>query len=307
MVYTNALELIGHTPVLKTSHLLEEGSADFFVKLEKFNPGGSVKDRAALGMIEQAEKDGRLTKGMTIIEPTSGNTGIALALMGLLKGYRVVIVMPETMSIERRELIRAYGAELILTEGAKGTKGAIDKALELGQQEGYFIPQQFENPANPQKHYDTTAQEILKDLPSVDAVVLGVGTGGTIAGVGRKFKEKNHHAKIIAVEPAQSPILSGGTHSPHKIQGIGVGFVPGNYNKSVVDEVIAVDERDAMHTAKLFGEKEGILVGISSGAAIFAGLQVARRLGKGKSVLAIAPDGGEKYISTGLYDAGLGL
>ncbi|WP_104711796.1 cysteine synthase A [Helicobacter felis] len=307
MVYTNALELIGHTPVLKTSHLLEEGSADFFVKLEKFNPGGSVKDRAALGMIEQAEKDGRLTKGMTIIEPTSGNTGIALALMGLLKGYKVVIVMPETMSIERRELIRAYGAELILTEGAKGTKGAIDKALELGQQEGYFIPQQFENPANPQKHYDTTAQEILKDLPSVDAVVLGVGTGGTIAGVGRKFKEQNHHAKIIAVEPAQSPILSGGTHSPHKIQGIGVGFVPGNYDKSVVDEVIAVDERDAMYTAKLFGEKEGILVGISSGAAIFAGLQVARRLGKGKSVLAIAPDGGEKYISTGLYDAGLGL
>ncbi|WP_104758074.1 cysteine synthase A [Helicobacter salomonis] len=307
MVYTNALELIGHTPVLKTNHLLEEGSADFFVKLEKFNPGGSVKDRAALGMIEQAEKDGRLTKGMTIIEPTSGNTGIALALMGLLKGYKVVIVMPETMSIERRELIRAYGADLILTEGAKGTKGAIDKALELGQQEGYFIPQQFENPANPQKHYDTTAQEILKDLPGVDAVVLGVGTGGTIAGVGRKFKEQSHHAKIIAVEPTQSPILSGGMHSPHKIQGIGVGFVPGNYDKSVVDEVIAVDERDAMHTAKLFGEKEGILVGISSGAAIFAGLQVARRFGNGKSVLAIAPDGGEKYISTGLYDAGFGL
>lgn len=304
MVYNNALELIGNTPILKTNHLLEPGVADLFVKLEKFNPGGSVKDRAALGMIEQAQKDGRLKEGSTIIEPTSGNTGIALALMGLLKGYRVIIVMPETMSTERRELIKAYGAELILTEGAKGTKGAIDKALELSKQEGYFIPQQFENPANPQKHYDTTAQEILKDLPYVDALVLGVGTGGTIAGVGRKFKEKGHPAKIIAVEPAQSPILSGGTHKAHKIQGIGVGFVPANYDKSVVDAVIAVDERDAMQCAKLFGEKEGILVGISSGASIFAGMQVARKLGKGKSVLAIAPDGGEKYISTGLYDDG---
>ncbi|WP_163531768.1 cysteine synthase A [Helicobacter suis] len=303
MVYQNALELIGNTPILKTNHLLEAGAADLFIKLEKFNPGGSVKDRAALGMIEQAEKDGRLKKGMTIVEPTSGNTGIALALIGLLKGYKVTIVMPDTMSVERRELIRAYGAELILTPGAQGTKGAIDKALQMGQQEGYFIPQQFENPANPQKHYNTTAEEILKDLPKVDALIFGVGTGGTIAGVGRKFKEKNHHAKIIAVEPAQSPILSGGTHSPHKIQGIGVGFVPANYDKAVVDKVIAVDERDAAHTAKLFGEKEGILVGISSGAAIFAGIQVARQLGKGKSVLALAPDGGEKYISTGLYDA----
>ncbi|WP_104749160.1 cysteine synthase A [Helicobacter cynogastricus] len=307
MIYQNALELIGHTPILKTSHLLEKGMADLFVKLEKFNPGGSVKDRAALGMIEQAEKEGRLKTGMTIVEPTSGNTGIALALMGLLKGYKVIIVMPETMSVERRELICAYGAELILTPGALGTKGAIDKALEIGATPGHFIPQQFENPANPQKHYNTTAEEILKDLPHVDALVLGVGTGGTIAGVGRKFKEQNHPAKIIAVEPAQSPILSGGAHSPHKIQGIGVGFVPSNYDKSVVDEVIAVDEKDAIHTAKLFGQKEGILVGISSGAAIFAGLQVARHLGKGKCVLAIAPDGGEKYISTGLFNAGFGL
>ncbi|GMB93053.1 Cysteine synthase CysK [Helicobacter bizzozeronii] len=302
MIYNNALNLIGNTPVLKTSKLLEEGAADLYVKLEKFNPGGSVKDRAALGMIEQAEKEGKLKKGMRIVEPTSGNTGIALALIGLLKGYKVIIVMPETMSMERRELIKAYGAELVLTPGSLGTSGAIEKALEIGSSPGHFIPQQFENPANPQKHYDTTAQEILKDLPGVDAVVLGVGTGGTISGVGRKFKEQNHPAKIIAVEPAQSPILSGGTHTPHKIQGIGVGFVPANYDKSVVDEVIAVDERDAMHTAKLFGEKEGILVGISSGAAIFAGLQMARTLGKGKSVLAIAPDGGEKYISTGLYD-----
>ncbi|WP_163533957.1 cysteine synthase A [Helicobacter suis] len=307
MIYQNALELIGDTPILKTNHLLEAGAASLFVKLEKFNPGGSVKDRAALGMIEQAEKEGRLKKGMTIIEPTSGNTGIALALMGLLKGYKVMIVMPDTMSVERRELIRAYGAELILTPGSQGTKGAIDKALEIGKQEGYFIPQQFENPANPQKHYNTTAEEILKDLPKVDAVVFGVGTGGTIAGVGRKFKEKNHPAQIIAVEPAQSPILSGGKHSPHKIQGIGVGFVPANYDKAVVDGVIAVDERDAAHTARLFGEKEGILVGISSGAAIFAGMQVARQLGKDKSVLALAPDGGEKYLSTGLYDAGSAL
>ncbi|WP_163534745.1 cysteine synthase A [Helicobacter suis] len=307
MIYQNALELIGDTPILKTNHLLEAGAASLFVKLEKFNPGGSVKDRAALGMIEQAEKEGRLKKGMTIIEPTSGNTGIALALMGLLKGYKVMIVMPDTMSVERRELIRAYGAELILTPGSQGTKGAIDKALEIGKQEGYFIPQQFENPANPQKHYNTTAEEILKDLPKVDAVVFGVGTGGTIAGVGRKFKEKNHPAQIIAVEPAQSPILSGGKHSPHKIQGIGVGFVPANYDKAVVDGVIAVDERDAAHTARLFGEKEGILVGISSGAAIFAGMQVARQLGKDKLVLALAPDGGEKYLSTGLYDAGSAL
>ncbi|WP_163566002.1 cysteine synthase A [Helicobacter suis] len=307
MIYQNALELIGDTPILKTNHLLEAGAASLFVKLEKFNPGGSVKDRAALGMIEQAEKEGRLKKGMTIIEPTSGNTGIALALMGLLKGYKVMIVMPDTMSVERRELIRAYGAELILTPGSQGTKGAIDKALAIGKQEGYFIPQQFENPANPQKHYNTTAEEILKDLPKVDAVVFGVGTGGTIAGVGRKFKEKNHPAQIIAVEPAQSPILSGGKHSPHKIQGIGVGFVPANYDKAVVDGVIAVDERDAAHTARLFGEKEGILVGISSGAAIFAGMQVARQLGKDKLVLALAPDGGEKYLSTGLYDAGSAL
>ncbi|BDQ28935.1 Cysteine synthase CysK [Helicobacter ailurogastricus] len=304
MIYSSALELIGNTPILKTSKLLEVGAGDLFVKLEKFNPGGSVKDRAAWGMIEQAEKDGRLIKGMTIVEPTSGNTGIALALIGLLKGYKVIIVMPDTMSIERRELIRAYGAELVLTPGSQGTKGAIDKALEIGAAPGHFIPQQFENPANPNKHYCTTAEEILWDLPDLDALVLGVGTGGTIAGVGRKFKESKHKAQIIAVEPAQSSILSGGAHSPHKIQGIGVGFVPANYDKSVVDEVIAVDERDAIHTARLFGQKEGILVGISSGAAIFAAMQVARRLGQGKSVLTLAADGGEKYISTGLYDDG---
>ncbi|BCZ18129.1 Cysteine synthase CysK [Helicobacter sp. NHP19-003] len=302
MIYKNTLDLIGNTPVLKTSKLLEEGAGDLYVKLEKFNPGGSVKDRAAWGMIEQAEKNGWLTEGMTIVEPTSGNTGIALALIGLLKGYKVIIVMPDTMSIERRALIKAYGAELVLTPGSLGTKGAIDKALEIGANPGHFIPQQFENPANPNKHYSTTAEEILWDLPEVDAVVLGVGTGGTIAGVGRKFKENGHKAKIIAVEPAQSPILGGGQHSPHKIQGIGVGFIPGNYDASVVDEVIAVDEKDAIHTARLFGQKEGILVGISSGAAIFAGMQVARKLGQGKSVVALAADGGEKYMSTGLYD-----
>ncbi|WP_104690666.1 cysteine synthase A [Helicobacter heilmannii] len=302
MIYNSTLDLIGNTPILKTSRLLEEGAADLYVKLEKFNPGGSVKDRAALGMIEQAEKNGWLAPGTTIVEPTSGNTGIALALIGLLKGYQVIIVMPDTMSVERRELIKAYGAELVLTPGSLGTKGAIDKALEIGAAPGYFIPQQFENPANPSKHYSTTAEEILRDLPDADAVVLGVGTGGTIAGVGRKFKESGHKARVIAVEPAQSPVLSGGRHSPHKIQGIGVGFIPGNYDKSVVDEVIAVDEKDAIRTARLFGQKEGILVGISSGAAIFAGMQVAQRLGKGKSVLALAPDGGEKYISTGLYD-----
>ncbi|MDD7792805.1 cysteine synthase A [Clostridium sp. 'White wine YQ'] len=303
MIYENALQLVGNTPVLKVKTLTDENSAEVYVKLEKFNPGGSVKDRAALGMIEKAEELGLLKPGSTIVEPTSGNTGIAIAMIGKLKGYRVVITMPETMSKERRDLLKAYGAELILTEGAKGMKGAIAKATELVEQEGYFMPQQFTNLANPEKHYETTAEEIYKDIPDLDAFVSGVGTGGTVTGVGKNLKN-NHKSdvKVIAVEPAKSPVLSGGNPGPHKIQGIGAGFVPDIYDASVIDEIIQVTEEDAFKTAKDFATKEGVLIGISAGGALYAALQVAKKLGQGKKVLVIAPDGGEKYISMGLYD-----
>ncbi|EHJ01877.1 MULTISPECIES: cysteine synthase A [unclassified Clostridium] len=303
MIYNRGLELIGNTPILKVNNLIkDENIADIYVKLEKFNPGGSVKDRAALGMIEKAEREGILKPGSTIVEPTSGNTGIALALIGKLKGYKVTIVMPETMSKERRDLIKAYGANLILTEGAKGMKGAIEKALEIGGGDGFFIPQQFENIANPEKHYETTAEEIYKDIPDLDAFVAGVGSGGTIIGVSKNLKKKISKVKAIAVEPASSPVLSGGNPGGHKIQGIGAGFVPSIYEKEYVDEVLSVKDEDAFKTAKAFVEEEGILVGISSGAAIYAAIEVAKKLGKGKKVLAIAPDGGEKYISMGLFD-----
>lgn len=303
MIYNNGLELIGNTPILKVNSLIkDENIADIYVKLEKFNPGGSVKDRAALGMIEKAEKDGILKPGVTIVEPTSGNTGIGLAFAGRLKGYKVIIIMPETMSKERRDLIKAYGAELILTEGAKGMKGAIEKAMEIGSGEGFFVPQQFENIANPEKHYETTAEEIYKDIPDLDAFVSGVGSGGTLIGISKNLKKKNSNIKAIAVEPANSPVLGGGNPGGHKIQGIGAGFIPGVYEKEYVDEIVPVKDEDAFKTAKAFGEIEGILVGISSGAAIYAAVQVAKKLGKGKKILAIAPDGGEKYISMGLYD-----
>ena len=303
MIYNGVLELVGNTPILKVNNLIkEENIADLYVKLEKFNPGGSVKDRAALGMIEKAEKEGLLKPGSIIVEPTSGNTGIALAFIGKLKGYKVIIVMPETMSKERRELIKAYGAELVLTEGTKGMKGAIEKALEIGSEEGYFIPQQFENLANPEKHYATTADEIYRDIPDLDAVIAGVGTGGTIIGVSKNLKNKNANIKSVAVEPANSPVLSGGNPGGHKIQGIGAGFVPGIYEKAYVDEIVQVKDEDAFKTAKAFAEEEGILIGISAGAALYAAIEIAKKLGKGKKVLAIAPDGGEKYISMGLYD-----
>ncbi|MBD7910329.1 cysteine synthase A [Clostridium cibarium] len=302
MIYYNGLDLIGNTPVLKVKSLTQENSAEVYVKLEKWNPGGSVKDRAALGMIEKAEKQGILKKGTTIVEPTSGNTGIGLALVGRLKGYNVIIVMPETMSKERRDLIKAYGAELILTDGSKGMKGAIDKALEYEDKPGYFIPQQFENIANPEKHYETTAEEIYKDINDLDYIVAGVGSGGTITGVAKNLKKKIPGIKAVAVEPAASPVLSGGNPGAHKIQGIGAGFIPGNYESEYIDEVIQVDDSNAFKVAKEFAEKEGILIGISSGAAIYAALGIAKKVGKGKKVLAIAPDGGEKYISMGLYD-----
>lgn len=302
MIYNGILELVGKTPVLKVNSLVDENSAEVYVKLEKFNPGGSVKDRAALGMIEKAEKEGLLKPGVTIVEPTSGNTGIGLAMIGKLKGYKVIIIMPETMSKERRDLIKAYGAELVLTEGSKGMKGAIEKALEYEKQGGYFIPQQFENIANPEKHYATTAEEIFEDINDLDYFISGVGTGGTVTGVGKNLKEKISGVKVVAVEPSKSPVLSGGNPGPHKIQGIGAGFIPGNYDSSIIDEVVQVTDEDAFKTAKEFAAQEGVLIGISSGAAVFAALELAKKVGKGKKILAIAPDGGEKYISMGLYD-----
>ncbi|WP_446898365.1 cysteine synthase A [Clostridium sp. LBM24168] len=303
MIFDNAIDLIGNTPLLKLNNLKIEGAADVYLKLEKFNPGGSIKDRAALGMIERAERENLLKKGDTIVEPTSGNTGIALAMIGKLKGYKVTIVMPETMSVERRNTIKAYGAELILTDGTKGMKGAIEKAYEIAKDKpGFYIPQQFINIANPQKHYETTAEEILKELDKVDAFVAGVGTGGTVIGVGENLKKHDKDTEIVAVEPANSPVLSGGQTGPHKIQGIGAGFVPDIYKPELVDKIITVTDEDAFKYARIVAKEEGILVGISSGANVYAALQVAKELGNGKAVVTVAPDGGEKYLSMGLYD-----
>ena len=302
MIYNGAIELIGNTPILKVKSMVDENCADVYVKLEKFNPGGSVKDRAALGMIEKAEKEGILKEGSVIVEPTSGNTGIGLAMIGRLKGYKVVIVMPETMSKERRDLIKAYGAELVLTEGSKGMKGAIEKANELVKNKGYFMPQQFENIANPEKHYETTADEIFNDINDLDVFVAGVGTGGTATGVGKRLKEKINGIQVVAVEPSNSQVIAGKKPGAHKIQGIGAGFIPQNYKAEYVDNVVPVTDDDAIRTAVEFAKKEGILVGISSGAAIYTAIEIAKKLGKGKKVLALSPDGGEKYISMGIYE-----
>ena len=301
MIYNNVLELIGKTPVLKLNNFNLENAAEVFVKLEKYNPGGSVKDRAALGMIEAAERDGLLKEGSVIVEPTSGNTGIALAMIGKLKGYKVIIVMPDTMSKERRDLITAYGAELVLTEGIKGMKGAIEKAEEMVEKHGYFMPQQFENFANSLKHYETTANEIYEDIKDLDVFVAGVGTGGTVSGIAKRLKELNPNVKVVAVEPKSSPVISGGNPGAHKIQGIGAGFIPGIYEGKYVDEVMTVDDNDAIRTAVEFAEKESVLIGISSGAAVYAAIEIAKTIGAGKKVIAIAPDGGEKYISMGIY------
>lgn len=277
MIYNGILELIGKTPILKLNNLVsDDNMAEVYVKLEKFNPGGSVKDRAALGMIEKAEKEGLLKKGSIIVEPTSGNTGIGLALIGKLKGYKVIIVMPETMSKERRDLIKAYGAELVLTDGSKGMKGAIEKAIEIAVGDEYFIPQQFENYANPEKHYETTAEEIYKDIPDLDAIVAGVGTGGTLVGISKNLKNKNAQIKTVAVEPFSSPILSGGKPGAHKIQGIGAGFIPGIYDEKYIDEVLKVKDEDALKITKDVAQIEGVLVGISSGAAIYGAIEIAK-------------------------------
>lgn len=303
MIFNNVIDMIGNTPLFKLSNIIGEDMADIYVKLEKLNPGGSIKDRAALGMIEKAEREGIIKPGYTIVEPTSGNTGIALAMIGKLKGYKVIIVMPDTMSIERRNMMKAYGAELVLTEGTKGMKGAIEKAVEIAEgKEGYYIPQQFINEANPEKHYETTADEIIKDLNEFDAFVAGVGTGGTIAGVGKKLKQHNSNIKVVAVEPAKSPVISGGQAGAHKIQGIGAGFIPDIYNKEIVDEVMTITDEEAFEYARLMGKEEGVLVGISSGANLAAAVKIAKQLGKGKKVVTVAPDGGEKYLSMGLYD-----
>ncbi len=299
------LDLIGNTPLLKLNRLASEGSAEVWVKLEGFNPGGSVKDRPALAMIEDAEKKGKLKKGMTIVEPTSGNTGIGLAMVAAIKGYRLILTMPESMSLERRKLLQAYGAELVLTPAAQGMKGATTKADEiLASGREYFKPDQFGNPANPQVHRRTTAKEILGQMGAkkIDAFVAGVGTGGTITGVGEAFRKKFKNITIVAVEPAASPLLSGGQPGPHTIQGIGANFVPVILNTKIYDEVITVSNEDAADTTRRLAREEGLLVGVSSGAACWAALRVAARLGKGKRVVTIFPDVGERYLTTGLFE-----
>ncbi|MGC8837330.1 MAG: cysteine synthase A [Anaerolineae bacterium] len=297
------LQLIGNTPVVRLRRVPEPGSATVWAKLEGFNPGGSVKDRIALSMVEAAERDGRLRPGGTIVEPTSGNTGIGLAMVAAARGYRLILTMPETMSVERRALLRAYGAEIVLTPGAEGMSGAVARAEALVRENpDSFMPQQFKNPANPQVHRETTAQEILRQVPGkVDAFVAGVGTGGTITGVGEVLKARWPDVRIVAVEPADSPVLSGGKPGPHKIQGIGAGFVPDVLRVDLLDEVIPVTYEAARETARRLAREEGILVGISSGAAAWAALRVAARLGEGKTVVVILPDTGERYLSTGLF------
>ncbi|GEB78160.1 cysteine synthase A [Sporolactobacillus inulinus] len=300
-VANSVTELIGNTPVVRLNHLTDENDAELYAKLEYFNPGSSVKDRIALAMIEAAEKEGKLKPNDTIIEPTSGNTGIGLALVAAVKGYKAILVMPETMSIERRKLFKAYGAEVILTPGAQAIKGSIEKAQELAKEKGYFLPQQFKNPANPKVHYETTGKEIAAAFDTLDAFVAGVGTGGTLSGSGKALKEKFNDIKVYAVEPKDSPVLNGGKGGPHKIQGIGTGFVPDTLDTEVYDEVLDVTNEQAFEYARLAGRKEGVLAGISGGAAIYGGVQVAKKLGKGKKVVVIVPDNGERYLSTPLY------
>ena len=305
-IYTSADQLIGHTPLLELTHIenAENLEAKILAKLEYFNPAGSVKDRIARAMIDDAEATGKLKPGSVIIEPTSGNTGIGLASVAAARGYRIIIVMPETMSVERRQLMKAYGAELVLTDGAKGMKGAIAKADELAKEiPNSFVPGQFVNPANPDAHKRTTGPEIWEDTDGkVDIFVAGVGTGGTVTGVGEYLKSQNPNVKVVAVEPASSPVLSKGTAGAHKIQGIGAGFVPDVLNTKVYDEIIPVTNEDAFATGKQVCHKEGVLVGISSGAAIWAAIQLAKRPeNKGKTIVALLPDTGDRYLSTPLF------
>ena len=305
-VYTSADQLIGKTPLLELTHIEQEYGlkAKVLAKLEYFNPAGSVKDRVAKAILDDAEATGKLTKDSVIIEPTSGNTGIGLAAVAAARGYRIIIVMPETMSVERRQLMKAYGAELVLSEGAKGMKGAIAKAEELAKEiPGAFIAGQFVNPANPKAHFETTGPEIFEDTDGeVDVFVAGVGTGGTVTGIGTYLKSKNPNVKIVAVEPADSPVLSGGQPGPHKLQGIGAGFVPSVLNTGIYDEIFTVTTDQAFTTGRLIAHKEGILVGITSGAALYAAAQIAKRPeNAGKTVVALLPDSGDRYLSTPMF------
>lgn len=304
-IYTSIDQLIGNTPLLKLNRIVPEDAADVYVKLEFFNPAGSIKDRIALAMIEKAEAEGKLKPGDTIIEPTSGNTGIGLASVAAAKGYHLIIVMPETMSVERRKLMQGYGAELILTPGADGMKGSIAKAQELVDTKGYFMPMQFENPANPTIHEATTGQEIIDafgkdDLP--DAFVAGVGTGGTLSGIGHALKKADPNVKVYALEPAESPLLKEGKAGKHKIQGISAGFIPKTLDQEVYDGIIEVSSDDAIKTGQAVGRLEGFLPGISAGANIYGAIELAKQLGKGKKVVTVSPDGGDRYLSTDLFN-----
>lgn len=299
----NIYEGIGRTPLVKLNRIVDEDMAEILVKIESFNPSGSVKDRAALYMVEDAEKNGLLKEGGSIIEPTSGNTGIALAMIGASKGYRVILVMPDTMSVERRKLMKAYGAEIILTEGKLGMKASVDLAEKLARENGYFMPNQFENMANRQAHYERTSIEILEDVDGrLDGFVAGVGTGGTLSGVGQRLKEEDKSILVVGVEPEKSPILNGGNPGPHGIQGIGANFIPKVYNGSVVDRILDIKDEEAYEYARLLGVKEGILAGISSGANLAGAVKIARELGRGKRLVVVLPDTGERYLSTPLYD-----
>ncbi|KUO74060.1 MAG: cysteine synthase [Desulfosporosinus sp. BRH_c37] len=301
-VVNSIMDLIGQTPMVRLQRMVKSGMANIYVKVESFNPGGSIKDRIAWGMIQDAEQRGALRPGGTIIEPTSGNTGIGLAMIAAARGYRLIVVMPDTLSVERRMLMAAYGAEFVLTPGAEGMNGAIAEAKRLlNENPDYFMPQQFENSANPEAHRRSTALELLDQLQGIDAFVAGIGTGGTITGVGEILKAHLPEIKIIGVEPASSPVISGGKAGPHKIQGIGAGFVPLVLNKTILDELIQVSNDDAFEITRRLAREEGLLVGISSGAAVSAALKVAEALGEGKNVVAMAPDTGERYLSTDVF------
>jgi len=303
MILDSILNTIGCTPIVKLNKLAPTDSAQVLMKIESFNPGGSVKDRIAFSMIEDAEKKGNLRKGMTIIEPTSGNTGIGLAMVAAVKGYPIIFTMPETMSIERRAILEQFGAKIILTPGDKGMVGAVMEAQQFSDKENYFMPQQFENEANPEIHRKTTAEEILYDMKKMvlDYLVVGVGTGGTITGVGEVLKKKYPLLKVVAVEPKDSPVLSTGNAGPHKIQGIGAGFIPEILNLDIIDEIITVSNEDAFETSIKLCKQEGVLAGISSGANVWAAIEIAKKAGKGKTVLTVIPDTGERYLSTPLF------
>lgn len=303
LIANNVLDLIGNTPVIRLQKVTSPNTATIWAKLERQNPAGCVKERIGLAMVEAAERNGYIKPGSTIVEPTSGNTGIGLAMVSAFKGYHLILVMPDTLSVERRMLFQAYGAEVVLTPGSGGMKAAITKAEEIvAVHQGAYMPNQFANPANPEIHRQTTALEILNQVPHLDAFVAGVGTGGTITGVGEVLKAKTPSVEIVAVEPAESPVISGGDPGKHKIQGIGAGFIPSVLNVDVIDSIIKVKSEDAHEMARQLARREGLLVGMSSGAAVVGAIEVAKRLGKGKTVVTLLPDSGERYLSTGLFD-----